>query len=429
MKLKIFIVLVICVLVAKSTQIIAQTHDSNAKQIPIGGNAWTYNGGKISEQGFSDWENTSTICRTYFKTSQQGTLKLSIIINTNGSKSKLKVSIQGKSIEIIAENNTEKEVYVGEWNIRKAGYIAVDMSGITKTTNTFGQISNLIVSGSAISEDLAFVKNNDGNFFYWGRRGPSVHLRYPVESSQEVEWFYNEITVPKGNDVIGSYFMANGFGEGYFGMQVNSTTERRVLFSVWSPFNTDNPKTIPQDQKIILLKKGEGVYTGEFGNEGSGGQSFLKYNWIAGNTYKFLLQGKPLENNYTLYTAYFFAPEENQWRLIASFKRPKTTTYLKNLYSFLENFIPETGNQERMAYFDNQWICNSKGEWTELNKISLTADNTARKAYRLDYSGGLKNDRFFLRNCGFFDDNTPLNQTFQRTLQNKKPSIDFSKLL
>jgi hypothetical protein len=82
-----------------------------------------------------------------------------------------------------------------------------------------------------------------------------------------------------------------------------------------------------------------------------------------------------------------------------------------------------------MAYFDNQWICNSKGEWTELNKISLTADNTARKAYRLDYSGGLKNDRFFLRNCGFFDDNTPLNQTFQRTLQNKKPSIDFSKLL
>lgn len=35
------------------------------------------------------------------------------------------------------------------------------------------------------------------------------------------------------------------------------------------------------------------MYTGEFGNEGSGGQSYLKYNWKAGNTYKFLLQKKP----------------------------------------------------------------------------------------------------------------------------------------
>ena len=39
---------------------------------------------------------------------------------------------------------------------------------------------------------------------------------------QDIEWFYSELTVPEGNDVIGSYFMANGFSEGYFGIQVNS---------------------------------------------------------------------------------------------------------------------------------------------------------------------------------------------------------------
>jgi hypothetical protein len=37
---------------------------------------------------------------------------------------------------------------------------------------------------------------------------------------QEIEWFYSELTVPEGSDVIGSYFMANGFSEGYFGIQV-----------------------------------------------------------------------------------------------------------------------------------------------------------------------------------------------------------------
>ena len=75
--------------------------------------------------------------------------------------------------------------------------------------------------------------------------------------------------------------MANGFGEGYFGMQVNSENERRILFSVWSPFKTDNPKEIPDDHKITLNKVGQQVKTGEFGNEGSGGQSYMKYNWSA----------------------------------------------------------------------------------------------------------------------------------------------------
>jgi hypothetical protein len=31
----------------------------------------------------------------------------------------------------------------------------------------------------------------------------------------------------------------------------------------------------------------------------------LKYNWIAGNTYKFLLRGVPQNDNSTTYTAYF----------------------------------------------------------------------------------------------------------------------------
>ena len=46
-------------------------------------------------------------------------------------------------------------------------------------------------------------------------------------------------------------------------MKVNSSTERRVLFSIWSPHQTDDPKTIPHDEKIKLLKKGNKVHTGK----------------------------------------------------------------------------------------------------------------------------------------------------------------------
>src|SRR5690606_4541361 len=125
----------------------------------------------------------------------------------------------------------------------------------------------------------------------------------------DILWFYIEITVPEGEDVLGSYFMANGFAEGYFGIQVNSPSERRVLFSVWSPYETQDPNNIPDEYKIILLGKGEGVTTGEFGNEGSGGQSYKVFNWKAGTTYGFLLKGTPSVNNSTDYTAYFFDPE------------------------------------------------------------------------------------------------------------------------
>jgi hypothetical protein len=222
--------------------------------------------------------------------------------------------------------------------------------------------------------------------------------------------------------------MANGFGQGYFGIQVNSETERRVLFSVWSPYKTDNPNDIPEDQKIKLLKKGEGVYTGEFGNEGSGGQSYYKFMWKTGTTYKFILKGKPTGTGETDFTAWFFAPEVNKWKLIAGFRRPKTDTYLTHLYSFLENFHTETGNVTRKGLFSNQWIFDTNNEWIELTKIKFTADATARKESRMDYSGGVDNDSFFLKNCGFFSETTSIDSYFERQGGGKQPVIDFEDL-
>ena len=124
--------------------------------------------------------------------------------------------------------------------------------------------------------------------------------------------------------MIGSYFMVNGFAEGYCGIQVNSADERRILFSVWSPFETDNPDQIPAEAQVRLLARGDDVVTKEFGGEGSGGQSFLRYNWKAGSTYRFLTRVHPDENRAgaTVYTTWFFAPERNNWRLIASLVPP-----------------------------------------------------------------------------------------------------------
>jgi len=146
--------------------------------------------------------------------------------------------------------------------------------------------------------------------------------------------------------------MANGFHTGYFGMQVNSENERRVLFSVWSPFKTDNPKQIPKEQRVRLIDKGDNVISNDFGGEGSGGQSRKRFMWEAGKTYGFLLKGEPSpdEPNHSDYTAWFRPPGEG-WQLIASWRRPKESSYLKGWYSFAENFREDTGDQERKCLY------------------------------------------------------------------------------
>ncbi len=403
-----------------------QMHEANKRIIPVGGNTWTINGGKVSNNGLTNWESTITRIKTYVYLSQTGTLNLSISINPGG-KNLLKVTLQGISKEVIVEGGTEKEFFVGKWENVKPGYVTIELQGVSRTAASFGTLSSIGISGSAINNETAFVKDNMDNYFYWGRRGPSVHLKYSLPAS-EITDFYSEIKVPEGNDVIGSYFMANGFAEGYFGIQVNSLTERRILFSVWSPYSTDNPASIPAAYKITMLKKGNNVYTGEFGNEGAGGQSYLVYPWKAGMTYKFLLHAQPQSDNSTIYTAYFYAPEENKWLLIASFKRPKTTTYLKNLHSFLENFITETGDQTRMAIYGNPWVRDTSGLWTPISSAKFTADQTARKRFRLDYAGGVIGNYFYLKNCGFFIPSTTIDTFFNIEKSTIVPVIDFTQL-
>ncbi|MBS1796474.1 MAG: DUF3472 domain-containing protein [Acidobacteria bacterium] len=401
--------------------------------VPVGGNSWitTHSGSgneTIDAKGWRNWSETDTVFSVYFYLAKPGSLVLSGVFGVPNGSSRVRFAIGGVA-QSVTVAGAARETRIGEWKIARAGYVRVDVQGLSRTGTVFANVENLVISGTAVDDGAAFVRSNDGNYFYWGRRGPSVHLFYDTSKlGGEIEYFYNEVTVPAGNDVVGSYFAADGFGEGYFGFQVNSETERRVLFSVWSPFQTDDPSKIPADKKIVLVRKGRDVATGEFGNEGSGGQSFLRFGWKAGQTYRFLIKAAPLKNNFTNYTAWFYAPEEARWRLIASFSRPATNTYLKGLYSFLENFIPENGNVARRAFYGNQWARLRSGEWKPVTEASFSIDQTGKRNYRRDYAGGVENGRFFLKNCGFFDDSTPFQTPLSHPAAASPPKIDLGKL-
>jgi len=396
------------------------------ESIPVTGNSWVMNDlslnrSVVGNQGIRGWEAPSTDISTFFRTGGTGSIDIAVVARVVSGKSEIEFAFACKKRRVTLRNTTFDTIRIGTFNLSAPGYQTLGMRGISRTDTVFAEVTAVLIGGEAIGEKATFIRDD----FYFGRRGPSVHLRYQVpEKIGEIEYFYNEITVTEGNDIPGSFFMANGFGHGYFGIQVNSEKERRILFSVWSPYRTDNPAEIPEGYKIILLDRGPEVVTGEFGNEGSGGQSFRRYMWKAGTTYGFLLRGERKVKGSTDFTAWFYAPEEGRWALIASFRRPHTEGYLTGLHSFLENFRPETGPIPRQGYYSNQWIRTLAGEWIELTGAVFTADATARKGARLDYTGGAEGDRFFLKNCGFFNDGTAIGSEFVRGAAPTRPAIE-----
>ena len=335
------------------------------------------------------------------------------------------MSLLGKKKKITLDSDELARVDLGTFKIKKPGHVRVDIRGVKIFEGeSYGSVAAIIVGGDI--QDMSYITQDFNSHF--GRRGPSVHMGYTLPR-ENVEWFYNEVVVPEEGDIPSSYYMACGFGEGYFGMQNNTPHPRRILFSVWSPFETDNPAEIPDSLRVQLVKKGENVKINDFGNEGSGGQSYMHYDWKAGERCRFLMGVKPDGNGCTVYTAYFYDNHQNKWVLVASWRRPKISTWYTNAHSFLENFNPVMGYINRKAYYGNQWARTADGRWLPVTKGRFTCDATGYHRQRLDYNGGTEGENFFLTMGGFFDEYMKSGTFFEREGNTTEaPEIDFSTL-
>lgn len=422
--------IVFCSIFLSSSSFGQQNSTKLSISIPTEGNSWLSNdpaqtSAVINKEGIYHWSESNQIIRTFFYLEKPGVVSIGINSWVESGSSVINVSFEGISKKITLSNKESKTLKVGDFHVENPGYYFVEMQGLKKEGAIYANVKEIRLGLDDPGNSIKYIKDD----IYFGRRGPSTHLIYNIpEEVGDVEWFYNEIEIEKGQDVIGSYFMANGFSEGYFGIQVNSPTERRILFSIWSPYKTDDPSKIPEEYRITLLKKGAEVTSGKFGNEGSGGQSYKKHYWKTDTRYRFLVNVKPTGEGSTDYTAYFFDPEIGNWDLIASFRRPKTNTFLKRPYSFLENFIPNTGVISRKGGFYNQWARNSSGDWHEITEAKFSADATAKKEARLDYSGGSENQGFYLKNCGFTNDHLEIGTELTREKLKTEPVVDFDKL-
>ncbi len=414
--------------------------------IPLGGNSFVTSGsgGRVVQDGWDKWNGDAEFI-SFFRLRDDAEADLSLRIAPQKHEAAVKAEAAGKTVEAHVKPGADN-IDFGSFAFKK-GYNIVRFRGVSRSGTVFCRPDALLLRGAAAALAEGFVKEGDGGNYYWTRRGPSVHCGYDTSGCDDVEWFYNEVTVPVAP--IGTYAMAIGFSGGYFGIQVNSPTERRILFSIWSPHVTDNPGEIPEDKRVVCLYRHPNMRVNDFGGEGSGGQSHMKYMWKTGETYRFLMRAKPDGEGKTAFTAYFFFPETGKWERLATLLRPYTDTYLTGIHSFLESFDDEGGYKYREARFGNQWAFGSDGKAHKITKVRFTADATARAENRLDYGGStgpddpraqlfedgagtitpVPNGVFRLYNCGFFSEHGEIGSVMERTSDGEMPDIDFNTLM
>ena len=370
-------------------------------------------GAKIGKDGITGWKNPAQKILWFGEIKKAGKLDASVIVRlAAGKSSKLRLTVAGEAHE--AEAKGASTVSFGSFTIAQPGYVRFELSSADPQCD----LDALVLDGPA-AEDAHF--NTDPR-----RNAASVHLAYPLPKDAAVEWFYNEVTAVE--DPVATYYMACGFARGYFGMQVNSPTERRIIFSVWDAASGQSAKdrtTVAEENHAQLLGKGPGVVASVFGNEGTGGHSHLVYPWKTGEAQKFLLGAKADGAN-TIYTGWWFHPEEKKWMLMASFRAPKDGKLLRGLYSFSENFNGANGHLRRKALYGPQWIRTADGKWSEITEASFSHDPTG-KAARLDRFMGVESGRFFLSQGGFVPGFTKFGEKFTRPAS-KAPQVDFAAL-
>lgn len=373
------------------------------------------NGARISEdKPICGWTDPDLKIAWFGEIKQAGKIECAVEVSLpEGKESKLRFTLAGRSkeVKVTGKGAEPQRVDLGEFSVAKPGYQQFRLESLNAKGEDAGEIGSLLLDGPAAKDAHFNLKER--------RNAASVHLSYENPKGANVEAFYCEASAVE--DPLWTYYMAAGWHRGYFGMQVNSSTERRIIFSVWDSGNEAKSRdNVGGEDRVTLIAKGEGVNSGDFGNEGTGGHSHLKYLWKTGSTQRFLVTAKPVDATHTVFSGYWFHPDQNKWMLISSWKAPKDGGWLKGLYSFSENFNGQNGHLRRKALFGNQWVRTDKGEWIEIARASFSHDGTG-KADRLDRFMGVENGRFFLSQGGFVEGFTKYGTPFDRPATKKPP--------
>ncbi|HZZ74105.1 MAG TPA: DUF3472 domain-containing protein [Pirellulales bacterium] len=377
-------------------------------------------GASVSSKGIRNWTDPKQHVQWFGEFAAPGDVHCQLAVRLpKGAVSKLQLTLEDEQHKVIQRHTAVATgdgasglVDFGNDPIAKPGYVAFTVEALNEPGKPNGDLNALVLSGSAIRGAHFNLKER--------RNAASVHLNYPLPADVKGAAFYAEATAVE--DPLYTYYEVCGFQRGYFGMQVNGKDERRIIFSVWDSGKegVDRSKVAAAD-RVQLVAKGADVVAGDFGHEGTGGHSHLVFPWKTGETQRFVVTAQPVDPQHTIYSGYYFRPDQKKWMLISSWNAPGNGGWLHGLYSFNEDFVGSNGQLRRQARFGNQWLKTDAGKWIELTTATFSHDPTGDKD-RLDRFGGITPaGQFFLSNGGFLAGTSKAGEKFVRPATGVSP--------
>lgn len=316
-------------------------------------------------------------------------LKISECYEMGFKNTERKLKINGTG-----ENDT---IFASAVNIPETGYYRYELKPLTDPDNAI-TINSLLFN--------AYDNDSQVNHTDY-QSSPSVHLsfRSTEPTTKSYDWIYEEILVPEGGDPLATYYMSLGFFRGYMGIQTNSPTERRVLFSVWDSKDADHDKTMVAADFVSLVDKGKETTVNSFGNEGTGGQSYVRTaNWKTGKPVKFLMNIRKTDSSTVVISAWYSVSDQEGWKYVASWRAPHEQRMFDGFYSFIENYGYTNGQYPRKAYYYNAWGReDATGKWINFNKVGFSHTD-GKEGQRVDYEQGVSPeypDRFYMASGGY----------------------------
>jgi 8-amino-7-oxononanoate synthase len=172
--------------------------------VPLAGNAFrsapTPGGDGFRRDGAIAWSDADEVFSIFFHVDRPAALDLALRARVPVGRSSLVVGVGEQTLDASLTGAALALHPLGRAEVPQAGYVRVDLQGTGREGQVYAEIQDLVVASDTDGLVLDYVKSNRGNMFYWGRRGPSVHLRYQVPQDRQLEYAYSEITVPEGQD-------------------------------------------------------------------------------------------------------------------------------------------------------------------------------------------------------------------------------------
>lgn len=191
----------------------------------------------------------------------------------------------------------------------------------------------------------------------------SVHLDYREIPVSEPAWAFTQVKIT--NAATGSYFATSGQAFGYGGFQVHDDNPLyytgRVIFSIWDQ-GCDRDVETCQDEELAVVKAcGTNVICRDFGNEGTGQQSFSESNTfpVVNETYSMVTHAVPVGNNRVQYSGFYFI--DKTWKFLATMEinHGSLPWWHTQFYNFVEQYAATQGFAKRAADFGPFYVSES----------------------------------------------------------------------